>query len=114
MLFVVNISRPFTENVEGIGRIMSEIEHSAQAKVSGLVANTHLMEHTTLQTLYEGYEITSKFSEKTGIPLMFLTAMRELAEQLDRSIVQCPVLPLERMLVPPFKRRIRKSPLYYV
>jgi len=114
MLFVVNISRPFTEDVAGIAKIMGEIELAAKTKVTGLVANTHLMDYTTLETLYEGYKVTLEFSEKYNIPIRFLSAMRELAYKVDPTIVKCPVLPIERLLVPPFKRRIRKSPLYYV
>ncbi len=114
MFFVVNISRPFTENVEGINRILREIEASSSSKITGLIGNTHLMDYTNTETIYSGYKITNDFSEKYDIPLKFITVMREIAEKIDKNIIKCPILPLERLLVPPFKRRIRKSPLYYV
>ena len=72
------------------------------------------MDYTNTETVYSGYEITKEFSEKYDIPLKFITVMREIAEKFDNNIIKCPILPLERLLVPPFKRRIRKSPLYYV
>ncbi|MCD4657370.1 MAG: cobalamin biosynthesis protein CbiA [Planctomycetes bacterium] len=114
MLFVANISRPFTENVEGINRILREIEASSSCKVTGLIGNTHLMEFTDANTVYNGYETTNEFSEKYKIPMKFVAVMREIADKIDKNRIKCPILPLERLLVPPFKRRIRKSPLYYV
>ena len=114
MFFVVNISRPFTENVEGINRILREIEAASSCEITGLIGNTHLMDYTNSKTVYSGYEITKEFSDKYDIPLKFITVMREIAEEIDKNVIKCPILPLERLLVPPFKRRIRKSPLYYV
>ena len=114
MFFVVNVNRPFTENVAGINRILREVETASSCQVSGLIGNTHLMDYTDPDTIYEGFEVTSDFSRQYDIPLKFTAVMREIVEKLDKSKIQSPILPLERLLVPPFKRRIRKSPLYYV
>jgi len=105
MLQVVNAMRPFTETVEGCTNITKEIEQAARAKVTGIVGNTHLMEHTTTETIYEGYEYSVEVAEKLKVPLVFITCETRILPELDTSRIKCPVLPLTRQLLPPWQRK---------
>ena len=107
MLQVVNHCRPFTETPEGVLRILDEIEAASRLRVTGLVSNAHLMDETTPDTIYEGYALTRAAGEQRGLPVRFLTAERALVPGLDAArLDDTPVLPLERVLLPPWRRSV--------
>ena len=54
LLFVVNTRRPFAEDQAGLTSMLREVEAAARARVTGLVANTHLMEETTPEIVRSG------------------------------------------------------------
>ncbi|MBN2056140.1 cobalamin biosynthesis protein CbiA [bacterium] len=101
---VVNTSRPFTETAAGCLRIIGEIERAAKLTATGLVANTHLMDYSTPELVYQGYEVTAQVAEELSIPIVFLAAEEELAGRLERARFDCPIFPLTRYLLPPWKK----------
>ncbi len=104
MLQVINPLRPFTENLEGCLTIKKEIEASSKLKVTGLVSNANLIDETTPEIIYDGYDLVSKVSDATGIDIAFITASTRLIHKLDMARFTCPVLPIDRKLAPPWKR----------
>ena len=114
VLQVVNTSRPFTADVAGIRRAIEEIEEAGKVGITGIVANTHLLEETTADIVQQGYEIVREAAKGAGVPVKFLAVEAHLVGSLDQERIDCPILPIERYLLPPFVRRIRKSPLYYL
>lgn len=105
MYFVVNRNRPFTDTVEGCLKIMDEIEQASRLNVNAIVGNTHLMDETTWEAVEAGIEFTKQVAEAKGIPVAFIAAERNLLST-DRSI-SCPfpILPIERLMLPPWKQR---------
>ena len=101
---VVNPLRPFTETVEGCKRIQEEIEASSKLKITGLVSNANLIDETTPDIIYKGYELIQELSHQTGIRVEFITAHEKLLPELDLSRFDTPVLPILRQLVPPWKK----------
>ncbi|MBZ5588394.1 MAG: cobalamin biosynthesis protein CbiA [Acidobacteriia bacterium] len=108
LLFVVNTRRPFAEDQAGLSTMLREVETAARMSVTGLVANTHLMEETTPEIVLGGLEAARTLSAATGIPVRFCAALRRLVGSLDR--VDCPLLPIDRHVLPPDKRP-RRGPL---
>ncbi|MEN8212459.1 MAG: cobalamin biosynthesis protein CbiA [Thermodesulfobacteriota bacterium] len=104
MLQVINLFRPFTENVEGCIKIQQEIEKSSKLKVTGLVSNANLIDETTPEHIYKGYELLKNVSEATGIEMKFITAGSHLISQLDLNDFSCPVLEIDRKLKFPWKQ----------
>jgi hypothetical protein len=98
-LMVINASRPFTGSVEGIVKIMREIEEAGQLTVGGLVSNTHLMAETTVETILRGYGLAREVQEKTGLPLAFVCAPAAIADEV-RAKIPGDVLPISRYLAP--------------
>lgn len=109
MVQVINPFRPFTENVKGCIKIKEEIEASSKLRVTGIVSNANLIDNTTPDTIYQGYELIQDLSEKTGLKVEFITAETALVPELDLDKFDCPVLPIERYLVPPWKKNITRS-----
>lgn len=104
MIQVINPLRPFTENLEGCLTMKKEIEASAKIKVTGLVSNANLIDETTPEIIYQGYDLVRQMSDATGLNIEFITASTRLMPELDTDRFDCPVLPIDRKLAPPWKR----------
>lgn len=104
MIQVINPLRPFTENREGCLTIMREIEASSKLRVTGIASNANLIDETTPDIIYRGYDLVRDVSEATGLNVEFITASTRLMPELDMERFDCPVLPIDRRLAPPWKR----------
>jgi hypothetical protein len=104
MLQVINPFRPFTETVEGCLRIRKEIENASKLIVTGIIGNANLMDETTVDDIYRGYDFFTDLTEASGLPLVFVTASTTLLLRIDTDRFACPVLSIERQLVPPWKK----------
>lgn len=102
VLMVVNPKRPYTDTVEGCLQVCAQIEKSSKLKVGGWIGNANLIEETTLDEIYDGYRFVKNLAAKSGLPLYAITAMGDLAARIDPQRVGCPVLPMQRHLVPPW------------
>jgi len=105
MIFVVNRSRPFTDTVDGCLRIISEIQKAARLTVTSIAGNTHLMDETTVETIRQGMELTEQVAKSLKLPVAFLTVEQRVLESMDEDIIPYPVLPLERLLLPPWQQK---------
>ncbi len=103
MLQVVNIYRPFTENLEGCLKIKNEIESSSKLRITGLISNANMIDETRIENIFEGYRLINEVSKATGLPVNFITAPAALVEKLDAAKFDCPILPINRKLIPPWK-----------
>jgi len=104
MLQVVNPMRPFTGSIEGCSKIRSEIEKAAKLSINGIIGNANLIDETGPEDIYAGYDFVRELAEQSGLPLEFITISRELLNHIDLSRFACPVLPIDRQLVPPWKK----------
>jgi hypothetical protein len=103
LLQVVNPLRPQTTTVEGCLKIKAEIEAAAKLTISGLIGNANLIDDTAVQVIYDGYDFLQKVSAASGLPLEFITVAHELLAQIETERFDCPILPIVRQLVPPWK-----------
>lgn len=110
VLQVVNPFRPNTHTVKGCLKIRDEIESASMMSVSGIIGNPHLIDETSAENVYEGYDVVCTFSQESGLPLIFMAVAIELLPEVDVKRFSCPVLPIERQLVPPWKRAARLGP----
>jgi hypothetical protein len=110
MLFVVNANRPFAEDVSAMRTMLREVETAARLEVTGLVANTHLMDETTPEIVRAGIRSARDLEAATGIPVRFCAMQRGLAEAFggpDGTADRLPILVMERHIVAPFAPRLR-------
>ncbi|MHC5078589.1 MAG: hypothetical protein ACYTHN_06200, partial [Planctomycetota bacterium] len=105
LLLVLNANRPFTDTAEGCIQVIEEIEASSRLRTGGLISNTHLMEETDLETVKVGWRLGKEVSSRAGIPLRFITAPKGLEAAFREGEFDVPVLPIERTMLPPWKRR---------
>ncbi len=104
MLQVVNPYRPFTDTVSGCLKMRDEIEKASKITINGIVGNANLIDETKAEDIYKGYDFVKALSKESRLPLEFITATAELLPEIDVKRFSCPVLLIERQLVPPWKK----------
>jgi hypothetical protein len=107
MLQVVNHRRPFTDTVAGCLKIQREIQISSRLRVTGLISNAHLMDETDEEVIAQGAAFAREVGLEGDQPLRFVTVERRLADQVDLDAFGCPVLLLDRRMLPPWRRPVK-------
>lgn len=102
---VINANRPFTSTVGGCLQMQDSIESAARLKVTGLVANTHLMEHTDARVVYDGYELAREVARSSGLALRCVVVPAALAGDPLLDSIEAPLLPIRRMMLPPWSTK---------
>ncbi|MDL2330348.1 cobalamin biosynthesis protein CbiA [Desulfosarcina sp. OttesenSCG-928-A07] len=103
VLQVINPHRPYTDTLSGCLGMRAAIEAKARMRITGIVGNTNLIDDTTAADILTGYGFSQKVAEAAGLPLAFITAPAAFLNTLDKNKFQCPILPIHRQLVPPWK-----------
>ena len=106
---VINAKRPFTSTVDGCLRMIGSIEQASRWRVTGLVANAHLIDETTPQTVVDGWALTVSVGERTGLPVRFVGAMAHVAGAPELRAIDAPVLRLHRHMLPPWLKPVAAS-----
>ncbi len=101
-LMVLNGNRPFTSDVAGIKRVLSDIERAGRITIGGFVSNTHLMEETTVETILDGYRLARDAAEAMGLPLEFVCVPEAMVAAVTAEVAPW-VLPIVRYLAPAWK-----------
>ena len=105
VLFVVNGNRPFAETTEAVVGMLREIERASRLKVRGLVANTHLMDETTLEIVCGGIDLATSVGKAAGVPVRFCAVRASLADAARSQAPHMPLLAIERHIMPPLELR---------
>jgi len=71
VLAVVNSNRPNTGTIEGAIEHVKSIEKITNLHISGIVNNTHMMQHTTADDIIFGHEFCEKICKLTDKELYF-------------------------------------------
>lgn len=104
MLFVVNQKRPSTSNVEDTIALMRNIELVSRTKITGLVSNTNIKSETTADIVMEGHRLTEEISKITDIPVVALSARRDIADIIkETKKVDVPIVSLDLNLTLPWE-----------
>ncbi len=106
MLQVVNPFRPFTDSIAACKKIKTEIETAAKMKMTGIVGNANLIDDTSAEDIYEGYDFALEYARECGLKLEFITMPEILKTKIDIRHFSCPVLSIKRQLVPPWKTAV--------
>lgn len=101
---VINSKRPFTDTVEGCLAMRSALESASRFAVTGLLANSHLIDETTAQTVLEGWRLALAVSERTGLPVRAVAVMDGLVGTPALAPITAPLLALQRYMLPPWLR----------
>lgn len=86
MFFVLNANRPETQTAEKAIEYLRKIEDTARAKVTGIVNNTHMLKSTTLEDVLRGQELAENVSDKTHIPIKYISVIEKVAKELPDNL----------------------------
>ncbi len=110
LLMVINANRPFTDTVDGCLGMMDEIEASSKLAIGGIAANTHLMDETDADVVRHGFRLAAEVAEIRGIPIVLVAVAASLARELRDEPFADRLLPIERTMLPPWRRREGTGP----
>lgn len=83
--YVINMRRPLSsgveENLEMIGKIMGV----SRLRVTGILNNTNLAQETSVADLFDGLEVTSEVSRRTGFPVIGTVGTPEILAEFMRE-----------------------------
>lgn len=83
MIFVANFMRPLTKEPEEALEVMREIESAGGIPFTAIVNNTNLGRLTDAETVKEGTKKSSELSKLSGLPVIFTSVEKNIAERLD-------------------------------
>lgn len=104
MWMVLNSRRPQTADAKTAMTTMARIETVAKLEFTGLIANSHLIDESDSEVLHEGYLLAQAVGKARKLPLVFLSAKRNVLELVDLDAFDCPILPLTRSMLKPWER----------
>ncbi|HOD65287.1 MAG TPA: cobalamin biosynthesis protein CbiA [candidate division Zixibacteria bacterium] len=108
LLLVLNAHRPFTATVAGCRALMAKIEATSRLAFTGIISNTHMLEHTTVETIREGLRLARALAADTSLPIAFVAALEDQVRQINPEEIDVPVLMLDRLLLKPWERPSRR------
>ncbi len=86
MFFVLNANRPETQTVDKAIEYLRKIEDTARARVTGIVNNTHMLKSTTVEDVLKGQSLAKKVSERTNIPIKYISVIEDVAKELPNDL----------------------------
>lgn len=92
LLCVVNPYRPGSDTVDKAVAHLRAIEQATGLRVTGLVANGHLIRCTTVEEVAYGWAFTREVSEASGVPALCACCMEPFA--LEAEARGIPVFPI--------------------
>ena len=82
VLFVLNANRPETRTVERAAASLDQIRRVLGLEFTGIVNNTHLCGETRAEDILRGAALAQALSGRTGLPVCWHAARRDLAEKV--------------------------------
>lgn len=101
MYLVVNTRRPMTDTDDKLEQMIYEIEGSSGLKVTKLVNNTNLLEHTRVEDVVEGHSLIKRISDKLDIPIGFVSGFVDLIGGVEKK-VDSEIFPLKKLIKLPW------------
>mgnify|MGYP006272486561 CR=1 FL=1 len=88
---VVNTSRPETADAQGVVEHITGIEQASGLSVTGLINNTHMLEHTEISHIEKGDAVCKEVRSELDIPIRYVGVFRPLVgdvpEDIDGEII---------------------------
>jgi hypothetical protein len=102
LLLVLNRNRPFMNSVERVAETARRIGAAANLALTGLVSNTHYLDHTNLADIRGGIAFSQRVAEQLRIPLVLVGVSEALLPQMHGLTGLPPLVVVRRHLQPAF------------
>ncbi len=110
LLLVINRYRPFCNSAEELVELGKRITDAAQMRITGIVSNTHFVEHTTADDVEWGLDLARRVAYQLEVGVRLLAAPEELQSTLQAREDLPPQLFIRRRMIPQFLGGVALSP----
>ena len=104
MYFVINTSRPFTKDADGVIEFMKDIETASRLKAKYLINNTNMSYETRVEDILKGQRVAVEVSDRTGLPIKYTTVKEDLVSMLPDNI-KGEIFPIKLFMLPPWRKK---------
>ena len=87
MLFVVNFYRPLTQDIEGVMKVLYEVQEASHMKVTHLVNKSNLGALTQAEDIIATDKKMRELSEKSGLPVYATTIREDLLDAVGDKVL---------------------------
>ncbi len=99
---VLNFRRPLTPDPEAAVAMVRGIEGNARLRVSGVIANTHVMHLTTPDVVRDGYAMAVETARVLGVKVMAVCVPSMIKNQFKADEFDCGIFPISRVILTDF------------
>ncbi|WDC83618.1 ATP-binding protein [Caloramator sp. mosi_1] len=103
MYFVINTTRPFTKDVEGILEYIRDIEAASRLKVKYLINNSNLSYENKDRRYFKWSEYCGRGIKRINIPIRYTVVREDLADQVKDKISN-EIFPIKIFMLPPWRK----------
>jgi len=103
MSMVVNVYRPFTQEIAQILQLAKELEKSSRLKLTSIISNPNLQELTDKGTIIKGHKLIEQVARELKLPIRFLCIEKSLAPEIKNMNFNHPIFYLTRFMKLPWK-----------
>lgn len=103
LIFVLNGNRPYVSTLEGARYTVEQIEKAARLKVTGIINNSNIGSETSMDDIFNGYELSSKLSRMLSIPLLYTTISLDLENEANCFAKSHQVMFIKRFMKLPWE-----------
>ncbi len=79
---VINARRPFSRGVDELMEMYNNIRNKGRVNIDYFINNTNMARLTTAEDIYFGKEIIDKLSQKTGVPVKYVSGESKILDEL--------------------------------
>ena len=83
---VINANRPETSDFEKAKWYAESIQEEAKVSITGLINNTHMLEHTTIDDIKKGNDLVSLLSDEFAVPVKYISCIRKLETEIPKEL----------------------------
>ncbi len=102
LYFVINPYRPMTRDVQGISKVLREVEQASRLRVTALVSNPNLGRETCPPDILSGHRTVMDTSRQLNLPVEFLCIPVNLVQSPALQNLKQTVLPIKFFMSPPW------------
>lgn len=103
MFFVVNTTRPFTSDKQGVEEYIASIQRASRLKVSHLVSNTNLSYETEVEHILKGDKEVLELSKKLNIPYKYTVCQKEQIDEIKGKVHGEEIFGIDIYMKPPWR-----------
>jgi hypothetical protein len=102
LLLVLNRHRPFMDSIEGVVSLAHQMMAASQLRITGVISNTNMLEHTTSDDVRWGLELSTEVARLLNVPMKLVAISEHLVGEFSGRADLPPIVVIRRHMKPDF------------